>query len=104
MDSLDRLFSEYRDAFPDPEPSAAFTPGIWRRIDARRPPARFVRRMAEAFVALSATVTLLIGLFLIPHFQSAPVYSANYVDVLAADHADALDANDAPDMSEGIPQ
>lgn len=95
MDELEQLFSQYRESLPDPEPSAMFTPGVWKRIEARRSPIRLVRRMAEAFVAVAAVVTLLIGTFLIPRLQSAPVYSASYIDVLAAEHNDTLDYADA---------
>ena len=95
MDDLEKLFSEYRDALSDPEPSAAFTTGIWRRIEARRSPVPFIRRMAEAFAAVAALVTLLIGTFLIPRMQNAPVYSATYIDVLAAEqNNDTLDGSE----------
>ena len=87
MDDLEKLFGNYRDAIPDPEPSAAFTPGIWRKIEARRSPVRIWRRMAEAFVTVAALVTLVIGTLLIPRLQRAPIYSASYVDVLAAEHS-----------------
>ncbi len=87
MDDLDQLFRNYRDAIPDPEPSAAFIPGIWQKIEARRSPVRLWRRLAEAFVTVAAVVTVLIGMLVIPHLQKAPVYSAGYVDVLAAEHS-----------------
>jgi hypothetical protein len=93
MDELDQLFTEYRKALPGRDPSAAFTPGVWRRIEARRSPVSVLRRMAEACVAVAALVTLLIGTFLIPRLQKAPIYSATYVDVLAAEHNnDTLEA------------
>jgi hypothetical protein len=107
MEDLEKLFSDYRDSLPDPEPSAAFTPGVWQRIEARRSPLRFLRRMAEAFVAVAALVTLLIGTFLIPRLQNAPVYSATYVDVLAADHNnETLDYSEStrPDTGEATPR
>src|SRR5690349_19307187 len=85
MDDLDRLFVAYREALPDPDASAAFTPGVWQRIEARRSPLRMMRRMTEAFVALAALVTILIGAFLIPRMQASPAYRASYVDVLAAE-------------------
>ena len=87
MDDLEQLFAAYREALPDPEPSSAFTPGIWRQIEARRSPVRLLRRLAEAFVTVAALVTILIGTLLIPSLQKAPVYSASYVDVLAADNS-----------------
>jgi len=33
---LDALFTEYRSACPDPEPSADFMPAMWKRIEASR--------------------------------------------------------------------
>ncbi len=97
MDDLEQLFSAYRDALPDPEPTGSFTPGVWRRIDSRRSSLRFLRRMTEAVAAVAALVTLLIGTFLIPRLQSSPVYSATYVDVLAAEHS-------SQDFAEAVPQ
>jgi hypothetical protein len=88
MQDLDSLFSAYREAVPDPEPSAGFTPGVWARIEARRSPVRFFRRMAEAFVTVAAVATILIGLFLMPRLQNSVVYSATYVDVLADEQSE----------------
>jgi hypothetical protein len=87
MEDLDKLFGAYRQSLPDVDGSADFTPGIWRKIEARRSPVRLVRRMAEAFVAVAALVTLLVGTFLIPSLQRASVYSVSYIDVLTADHS-----------------
>lgn len=89
MDDLERLFSAYREVLPDQEPSPAFTPGMWRKIEARRSPVRLLRRMAEAFVTLAAVLTIVLGTFLIPKIQTAPVYSANYIDILADEQAEA---------------
>jgi hypothetical protein len=82
MHDLDSLFSAYREAMPDPEPSAGVHAGVWR-IEARRSPVRLLRRMAEAFVTVAAVATILIGLFLMPKLQNSSVYAATYVDVLA---------------------
>ncbi len=83
MDDLDRLFADYRASLPDPEPSAGFTPTVWKRIEARRSPMLWLRRMTEALVAVSAVAALFIALFAIPRLQSLPVYQASYIDVLA---------------------
>lgn len=107
MDDLDKLFRAYREALPDPDgASANFTPGIWTRIEARRSPVRFVRRMAEAFVAVAALVTLLIGTLLIPNMQRASVYSASYIDVLSADNSsrDLAEVTRADTSSEVAPR
>jgi hypothetical protein len=84
MDDLSRLFQAYRDAVPDPDASADFTPGLWKRIDARRSSFILLRRFTQAFVTLAALVTILFGVILIPHLQSSSVDSTTYVDVLAA--------------------
>jgi hypothetical protein len=87
MDDLARLFATYRDAIPDPEPSSDFTPGVWRKIDGRRSSVRLFRRFAEAFVTVAAVLTILISSVLIPHLRKVPVYTATYIDVLAAEHS-----------------
>lgn len=86
MDRLENVFRAYREALPDPEPSASFTPGIWKRIEARRSPIPMIRRMTEALVAISALTALVLGMVLIPRMQSTDVYNASYIDVLAAEH------------------
>lgn len=95
MQDLERLFGAYRDSLPDPEPSAGFTPGIWRRIEARRSPVRMFRRVSEALVAVAALIAVLIAVFVIPQVQKYPVYSATYVDVLVAEQpTDAMPYQD----------
>ena len=45
---LDQVFAEYRAAFPDPDASAAFMPGLWQRIESRRSANMTVfRRLAQ---------------------------------------------------------
>ena len=105
MDQLERLFGQYREALPDPEPSAAFTPGVWQRIEARRSPVRMLRRMTEALVTMAAVSAVVMGFFLIPRVQSSPVYSATYVDVLAAEQSsDSLAYSDDALSPELQPQ
>src|SRR5882724_1961750 len=87
-DKLDALWAEYRDACPDPEPSAQFMPNLWQRIEARRTATTSVfRRLAQVCVAATAALTIIMGVVLIPQLQKAPVYTSNYVDVLAAEHS-----------------
>lgn len=88
-DKLDALWREYREACPDPEPSAQFMPGLWRRIDGRRRATASVRRLAQIFVTATVALTLLIGVVLIPRSRDQATYnSATYVDVLAAEQPD----------------
>jgi hypothetical protein len=86
-DRLDALWSEYRAACPDPEPSASFMPGLWRRIEARRTAnVAMLRRLAHVCVGATLALTVIIGAVLIPQFDRATVYSSTYVDEIAADH------------------
>ena len=84
---LNALWADYRDACPDPEPSAQFMPGLWKRIDTRRAGSTLIfRRLARLCVFGTLGLTVLMGVVLIPYFQDASVYTnASYVDVLAAD-------------------
>jgi hypothetical protein len=78
---LDELFAAYREALPDREPTAGFTPELWRRIDRRRKPSlslgRFARRFVSAALALCFAMTALTWS---PSINS--VYTSTYVDVL----------------------
>lgn len=98
-DELQSLWSEYRDACPDPEDSPNFVPELWRRIDEQRQSAMsWFRRWAEACVIATIAATLLLTTIVIPSYVREPVYEATYVDVLsaAASNADmaALPAGD----------
>jgi hypothetical protein len=87
LDALGTLLREYRDACPDPETGAGFMPGLWQRIEARRMANLTIfRRLAQACVAATIALTIVMGVVLIPRLERLPVYSASYIDVLAADH------------------
>ncbi len=86
-DRLDALFAEYREACPDPEPSANFMPGLWQRIEARRSSnMKLLRRIAQVCVGATLALTILMGVVLLPELDHSIVYSSTYVDVIAADH------------------
>ena len=92
-DNLDALWAEYRDACPDPEPSAQFMPKLWQKIEARRLETTSVfRHMAQAWVMAALALTLII-VVLLPRLRHEQVYSANtYVEVLDDAHSnDALE-------------
>jgi anti-sigma-K factor RskA len=93
-DRLNALWAEYREACPDPEPSAQFMPQLWQRIEANRNAtvSLWLRRWAEVWLVTAVTLAIVMGAFLIPRFQSPPAYQATYIDVLAA----ADSATDAP--------
>jgi peptidoglycan biosynthesis protein MviN/MurJ (putative lipid II flippase) len=83
-DKLNALWSEYRDACPDPEGSVEFVPNLWRRIEKQRATSFVFRRLAQVCLLAAVAVTILIAA-VIPQLQRLPVYSSTYVDVLAAD-------------------
>lgn len=86
-DRLNGLWAEYRKACPDPEASAGFMPGLWKRIEARRGSNVIVfRRLAQLCVGATVALTVLMGLVLIPRLEQAPMATANYADALAAEH------------------
>ncbi len=85
---LDTTFAAYRAAVPDPDASAAFMPGLWQRIEARQNSSRIFRRLTGFYLVTAAVLTILMAVVLIPRYQNSQVYSASYVDVLAAEHAD----------------
>jgi hypothetical protein len=89
-EKLDALWASYREACPDPEPSPAFVPELWQRIERRRgATSSLFRHWAEAWVVAALVLTVLIAAFLIPRYQRAPVYQSTYADVLA--EADSVD-------------
>ena len=85
---LSRLFDQYREMLPDPEPSPEFVPGLWRRIEAQCGSVRELRRMAQGFVTAAALVSLLIGIFLsLPHGRVSAFYTSTYLEIVAEDQA-----------------
>jgi anti-sigma-K factor RskA len=92
-DKLDSLWAEYREACPDPEPSAQFMPQLWQRIEASRnaTTSLLLRRWTEVWLVATVALAVVMGAFLIPHFQTTPAYQATYIDVLlAADSANDI--------------
>jgi hypothetical protein len=86
-EQLNRLFQAYRRSFDDPEPSAAFTPGLWAKIEQRRSVPVWFRRMAQGFV--TAAVALSLALFMLAAGQDGrdnPDQYQPYVETLAAHH------------------
>jgi len=87
-DKLDALFAEYRMACPDPESSADFMPGMWKRIEARRfATVSVFRHWAQVCVMATVALTVLIGVVLIPRFQENAAYSSTYLEALSAEHS-----------------
>ena len=86
-DKLDALWAEYREACPDPEPSANFMPQMWRRIEERRTASGSVfRRLAQVCVVATAALAVVLGVVVIPHVQGLTAPFTTYADVLAENH------------------
>lgn len=82
--SLDRVFRDYREACPDPDGSAEFMPGLWRKIEAKRSFAQRLRHLTRVFVTASAAACLAMSMMLVPHVSSGPSHS--YLDLLDDEH------------------
>jgi len=94
--ALDRLFRAYRDACPDPDPSANFMPELWRRIEERQRSVFFLGRWARALVTAAAVLSLAMAAYLyIPHGRTSTLSVESYVEALTAAHA-----QDTPDLAE----
>jgi len=87
-DELSALFAQYRDACPDVDVTSGFTPGMWRKIDARRGFSLRIGRLSRRFVTAAAALCLLMAMLLaIPPSPNASPYSATYLEALATDHS-----------------
>jgi hypothetical protein len=83
---LHLLLERYRAACPDPEPSADFMPGLWRRIEGRQHVSRRFLRIAQGFVTAAAMICLLLtGVVLT---QAGFSDSRTYVEALDDDSDD----------------
>jgi hypothetical protein len=78
-----RLFVRYREVCGDPEVSAAFTPGLWARIEGRRGFGWHLKIYARRVATVAAALCLLLFGTQFPSMLSAnPVYEMSYVDSL----------------------
>lgn len=88
---LEPMWASYREACPDPEPSANFMPALWARIETHRA-ARIsaFRRWTQIWVTAAVALALLLMAIrpaTTPNPDRDAFYSGTYVDVLVADHA-----------------
>ena len=84
---LDALLAAYRDACPDPEPSANFMPELWARIDNSRSASYNFRRWTQALVTAAAAICLILG-FLQARLPSQPTfYTQSYIEALQQENA-----------------
>ncbi|MCX6621778.1 MAG: hypothetical protein NTY38_12030 [Acidobacteria bacterium] len=88
QDGLEAIFAQYREACPEPEMSSSFTPGMWRKIDARRGFSLRIGRLSRRFVTAAAALCLLMVILLtVPQSPSAGMYSTSYLEALTTDHS-----------------
>jgi hypothetical protein len=83
---LDTLFAAYRDASPDPEPSANFMPQLWQKIEAREQTSTIFGRLARNLVTAALALSVILGLA-VSLSSMAALPSESYVEVLAEDQA-----------------
>lgn len=83
---LDELLAAYRRACPDPEPTAAFMPGVWRLIESRREATSSLCRWAQAFVGAAAVACLVLGLLLNVAAPGGMFSRTTYVEALAEEN------------------
>jgi len=85
---LNALFAAYRDACPDPEPSANFMPQLWQKIEAREQTSTVFGRLARNLVTAALALSGILGLAVsLSHSSMASLPSESYVEVLAEDQA-----------------
>lgn len=81
---LEELFSAYRAALPDREPSPGFTPELWARIDQRRKHTYSFRRFGSRLV--TAALALCFVMSVVSWSPSKKMmtsfYSASYIEIL----------------------
>jgi hypothetical protein len=108
-EGVQRAFRDYREALPDPEPSAGFTPALWQKIEARRRTAgslAMFRRLAQTYVGFAVTAAIILGVFVIPQLQDrAELQTASYAEVVANDDAqqEVAQAFTLPVAYEAVP-
>ena len=87
---MEDLLERYSRACPEVEPGAAFMPGIWQRIDAKRGFSFKLAHYARVLAMSAASLCMAAGLFEVSSYgPAAQQLAANhYVDVLDDDNDD----------------
>ena len=99
---LDTLFRAYHSACEPRQVSANFMPELWQKIERAQSAVFSFRRIAKGFVTAAAALSLalaVIGFF--PSHQNSSLYSASYIDALAA-HNEALAAHSSNESAEFV--
>jgi hypothetical protein len=92
---LSALFAAYREACPDPDPSANFTPELWARIEARQTFVFSLKRFAQGIITAAAAASLVMGAYLYrpDTYTNSPVYQTGYLELLANEQSADNPAN-----------
>jgi hypothetical protein len=83
IDGLAELLLRYREACPEVEPSAAFMPNLWRKIEQRQSFAFAFQKLARAGMLAAAVLSFLL---LILNVATTRPTAQTYTDALMADH------------------
>jgi anti-sigma-K factor RskA len=81
-EQFDRLLVAYRASHPDPDPSADFMPGLWRRIESRNQFTFRLRRWSQAVLATTALACAAMFALLVSQGAAG---SRSYIEALADD-------------------
>jgi hypothetical protein len=88
---LDAIFRAYREACPEPVPSANFMPEIWAGIEAREVSTNWFGRVAKALVTAALAASVILGLMISSMNRPSAFLNATFVEALRADHASTLE-------------
>lgn len=93
---LDALFATYREACGEPEPSAAFMPALWDKIENRQQSWSVEAwRWARGLMLAAAAASLFFVMLQVVPRQQSVVYTATYLETLADAHEGDDNASDA---------
>lgn len=84
---LDGLFHSYRAATPDPDVDPLFSPRLWEKIEAQRSFTFSMRRWTRTVVVSAAALCCIMGGLLVQSWESSPVASSTYVEVLSQEQS-----------------
>ena len=101
---LDALFVAYRDACPDPEPSASFMPGLWQRIEGRRSFAFGLGRLTRGFLAAAFALCVMMSTALVLPDNSSTTANESYLELLSESHTTTDEATLAGWTQAEIPE
>ncbi len=101
---LDELFRAYLTAFPEPIPSATFTPELWAKIEAAEISTTWFGRVARVLVTSALAATVILGMILSSTNQSSAFFDGTFVEALRADRASTLEPLHLDRISELEPE